>query len=121
MRTDLHISRGHEYSLVTDYPYLRRSLSPVLPNRGVPSAVENGQNDDTMSFRAKVHAKRESLGNDTANIPVNRCVGHRPLSGGGHASFDFGYEFDAQVLPFTFVPCCRFDELCARRMTKRYR
>jgi hypothetical protein len=65
----------------------------VLPNRGVPSAVENGQNDDTMSFRAKVHAKRESLGNDTANIPVNRCVGHRPLSGGGHASFDFGYEF----------------------------
>jgi len=29
-------------------------------------------------------------------------VGHRPLSGGGHTSFDFGYEFDAQVLPSTF-------------------
>jgi hypothetical protein len=28
---------------------------------------------------------------------------------------------DAVVLSFTFVPCCRFDELCARRMTKRYR
>jgi hypothetical protein len=83
--------------------------------------MENGQNDDTVCFRPKVHAKWESLGDDTANIPVNRCVGHRPLSGGGHASFDFGYEFDAQVLPFTFVPCRRFDELCARRMTKRYR
>jgi hypothetical protein len=48
--------------------YLRRSLSSVLPNRGVPAAMENGQNDDTMSFRAEVHAKRESLGDDTANI-----------------------------------------------------
>jgi len=59
--------------------------------------MENGQNDDTMSFRAEVHAKRESLGDDTANILVNRCVGHRPLSGGGHTSFDFGDEFGAQV------------------------
>jgi hypothetical protein len=83
--------------------------------------MENGQNDGTVCFRAEVHAKWESLGDDTANILVNRCVGHRPLSGGGHTSFDFGYEFDAQVLPFTFVPCRRFDELCARRMTKRYR
>jgi hypothetical protein len=60
-----------------------RSLSPVLPNRWFPAAMENGQNDDTMSFRAEVHAKRESLGDDTANILVNRCVGHRPLRGGG--------------------------------------
>ena len=101
--------------------YLRRSLSPVLPNRGVPAAMENGQNDDTVSFRAEVHAKRESLGDDTANILVNHCVGHRPLNCGGHTSLDLGYEFDAQVLPFTFVSCCCPDELCARRMTKRYR
>jgi hypothetical protein len=47
-------------------------LSSVLPNRGVPAAMENGQNDDTVCFRAEVHAKRESLGNDTANILVNR-------------------------------------------------
>ncbi len=83
--------------------------------------MENGQNDDTVSFCAEVRAKRESLGDDTANILVNRFVGHRPLSSGGHTSFDFGYEFDTQVLPFTFVSCRRFDELCARRMTKRYR
>src|SRR5258707_12463455 len=94
--------------------YLRRLLSPVLPNRGVPAAMENGQNDDTMSFRTEVHAKRESLGDDTANFLVNSCVGYRPLSGGGHTAFDFGNEFDAQVLPFTFIPCCRFDELCAQ-------
>jgi hypothetical protein len=34
--------------------------------------MENGQNDDTVSFRAEVHAERESLGDDTANILVNR-------------------------------------------------
>jgi hypothetical protein len=83
------------------------SLSPVLPNRGVPACMENGQNDDTVCFRAEVDVKRESLGDDTANILVNCCVGHRPLSGDGHTSFDFGYEFDAQVLPFTLVPCGR--------------
>jgi hypothetical protein len=33
---------------------LRRSLSPVLPNRWVPAAMENGQNDNTVSFRAVV-------------------------------------------------------------------
>jgi hypothetical protein len=57
---------------------------------------------------------------DTSDILVNRGVGHRPLGGGGHILFDFRNEFDAQVSPFTFIPCCRFDELCARRSTKQH-
>jgi hypothetical protein len=63
-----------QYLVFFDYGlrYLRRSFSPVLPNRGVSAAMETGQNDDTVSFRAEVHAKRESLGDDTANILVNR-------------------------------------------------
>ena len=34
--------------------------------------MKNGQNDDAVCFRAEVHAKRESLGDNTANILVNR-------------------------------------------------
>jgi hypothetical protein len=49
-------------------------LSPVLPNRRVSAAMEYGQNDDMVSFRAEVHAEWESLGDDTANILVNRRV-----------------------------------------------
>jgi hypothetical protein len=45
---------------------------------------------------------------DTSDILVNRGVGHRPLGGGGHILFDFRNEFDAQVSPFTFIPCCEF-------------
>jgi hypothetical protein len=36
--------------------------------------MENGQNDDTVCFRAEVHAKRESLGNDAANILVAAVI-----------------------------------------------
>jgi hypothetical protein len=34
-------------------------------------------------------------------------------AGGGYTSFDFGNEFDAQVLPITFVPCQIPNEACA--------
>jgi serine/threonine protein kinase len=47
-------------------------LPSALPNRGAPAAMENGQDDDAADFGPKVDAKRESLGNDTANILVNR-------------------------------------------------
>jgi hypothetical protein len=53
-------------------PTSSASLSPVLSNPGIPAAMKNGQNDDTVSFRAEVHAKRKSLGDNTANILVNR-------------------------------------------------
>src|SRR5450631_2004103 len=83
--------------------------------------TDTDQGDDTVCLRPKVHDKWESLGNDTANILVNCRVGHRPLSGGSYTTFDFGNELDAKVLPFTFVPCCRFNELCTSRTTKQYR
>ena len=63
---------GGTYSEYFDRSSRRRSLSTVLPKSRVPTAMENGQNDDTVCFRAEVHAEWESLGNDTANILVNR-------------------------------------------------
>ncbi len=80
--------------------------------------MEHRQNDDSCFFRSKVDAKWEPIGNDTANIHVNRRVGHRPLSGGSHTSFDFGNELHAKVWPLAFVPCRRFDEFRAGRTTK---
>jgi len=47
-------------------------LPSALPNRGIRAAMENGQYHDAADLRPKVNAKRESLGNDTANILVNR-------------------------------------------------
>jgi hypothetical protein len=52
--------------------YLRRSLSPVLPNRGVAAAMESGKNDDTVSFCTEVHTKRESLGDDKKSCSQNQ-------------------------------------------------
>ena len=101
--------------------FIDRFSGPVLPDGRVATAVEYGQNDDSSFFRSKVDAKWEPIGNDTANIHVNRRVGHRPLSGGSHTSFDFGNELHAKVWPLAFVPCRRFDEFRAGRTTKRNR
>jgi hypothetical protein len=90
----------------------------VLPDCGVAPAVEHGQNDDSTFFRSKVHAEWKPIGNDTANILVNRGVSHGPLKCGVQTSFDFGNEVHAKVWPLTFVPCRRFDEFHAGGTTK---
>jgi hypothetical protein len=95
--------------------------SAAARSRGRGCHVEHRQNDDSSFFRSKVDAKWEPIGNDTANIHVNRRVGHRPLSGGSHTSFDFDNEVHAKVWPLAFVPCCRFDEFRAGCTTKRNR
>jgi hypothetical protein len=80
--------------------------------------VEHRQNDDSSLFRSKVHAEWKPIGNDTANILVNRRVGRGPLSRSVHTSFDFGNELNAKAWPLAFVSCCRFDELRAGGTTK---
>jgi hypothetical protein len=80
--------------------------------------VEHRQNDKLSLFRPKVHAEWKPIGNDTANILVNRRVGRGPLSRSVHTSFDFGDEFHSKAWPLAFLPCRRFDEFRAGRTTK---
>jgi hypothetical protein len=79
--------------------------------------VEYSQNDDSTFFRSKVHAEWKPIGNDAANILVNRRVSRGPVRCGVH-TFDFDNEVHAKVWPLAFVPCCRLDELRAGGTTK---
>src|SRR5258708_1621483 len=45
----------------------------------------------------------EPIGNDAANILVNRRVSRGPLRCGVHTSFDFDNELHAKVWPLAFV------------------
>jgi hypothetical protein len=66
--------------------------------------VEHRQNDDSSLFRSKAQAEWKPIGNDTANILVNRRVGRGPLGRNVHTSFDFGDKFHSKAWPLAFVP-----------------
>jgi len=46
-----------------------------------------------------INGRGKPIGNDTANILVNRRVGRGPLSCSVHTSFDFGDEFHSKAWP----------------------